>query len=329
MDRAELDRRAEVLERLSAQGGPLTSEAPTATIHNPKFFGPSGNPTPARRQVQRQILQKYLEQYPNFEAEGQAIVMAGPPGAGKSSALQDIITETGISKEKWLLLDADEVKKLLLDQAQADGTYQDLIPDELRAEGITPYPAELASVVHEESSMLVKRLMNLALQGRWNVIIDGTLANLEKADKLLTELAKSGYTVHVVAVDVSLEDSKRRIRARWEEGVTDAAEGKNADGGRWVPPAFAESVFSPDDIHHSRCHSNAITLAKKHPHVLRLICRDGMTSRITGDYQRDKHGARLLEHGGRKARQMHLTDYPYPSAAHGELRGRHGPGAGD
>lgn len=283
MDHAQLNRRAEVLEHLSADGGPLTSTAPTATINNPAFYGRTGLPTPQRRRVQREILQKYQDQYPRVEAARQAIVMAGPPGAGKSTALESVITATGISREKWIPLDADEVKKLLLDQAQADGTLEAMVPHKLRAEGIKPYPAELASLVHEESSQLVKRLQNLAIQRGWNVIIDGTLANEGKSDALLTSLGENGYTVHMVVVDIPLADSKKRIRSRWEHGIAEAEKGNNLEGGRWVPPAFAESVFPSDDPQHSRCYANATALAQKHPHVLRLICRDGMAGKITSD----------------------------------------------
>lgn len=294
MDRAELDRRAEVLERLSAEGGPLSNTAPTATINNRNFYGRSGQPTPKRRRMQSEILRKYQKQYPEVEAGGQAIVMAGPPGAGKSTAKADAITATVISREKWINLDADEVKKLLLEQARIDGTLQAMVPPELSAEGIDPYPAEMASLVHEESSQLVKRLQNLAIRRKWNVIIDGTLANEVKSDALLTIMRDNGYTVHMVVVDISLADSKERIRDRWEKGVIQAEEGHDFNEGRWVPRIFAESMFFPDDLQHSRCHANAISLAKKHSHVLRLICRDGMTDKIVSDHRRDKSGGRLF-----------------------------------
>lgn len=326
MDRAELDRRAEVLERLSVDGGPLTQRGATASIRNADFYGHSGLPTPTRRRVQRRIMKDYSDRFPEVESEGQAIVMAGPPGAGKSTALQSIIAATGIPQEKWMLLDADEVKKLLLDQACADGTFQSMVPPELHAEGIVPYPAELASLVHEESSLLVKALRSKAIQARMNIIIDGTLADYEKSDALLTTLAENGYTVYMASIDIPLVDSKTRIRSRWEHGITEAEKGHCPDGARWVPPAFAQSVFSPTDTQHSRCHANATTLAHKHSHVLRLICQDGTTGKITGDYQRNKPGAQLIERGRSEAPQPHLTDCPHPPATH---RGPQVPGPGD
>ncbi len=54
-----------------------------------------------------------------------AIVLSGPPGAGKSRILNEVIGAPGSDhRSQWLEIDPDEIKKLLLDAAAQDGSYE-------------------------------------------------------------------------------------------------------------------------------------------------------------------------------------------------------------
>ena len=327
MNRDDIEARAAVLERLSAPGAALDSEAPTATTNNRQFYYGRGRPTPERIETHEQLLAAYRAQYPDAAAGGHAIVMAGPSGAGKSRALeQTIIGRTGIPAEQWLVLDADQMKDLLLDQAQRDGTYEHLILEQLRAlPGGPVLPRELAALVHEESSALIKQLQRQSIRDGLNVVIDGTLANRHKADQLFEQLQDAGYTVHVASINVTQAQSLERARDRWEHGndlATLPADHRDHDplGGRLVPPAFVATLYDGADREASRCETNATAIAYDHDHVIQLIRLDGVTGQTRGDYRREKSGGPLLDCEHWKAHQTRAIDFPArpttPTPAH-------------
>lgn len=319
MNRDDVESRAALLERLSTPGAALDSEAPTATINNRQFYTENGRLTRERATTHKELLAAYRQQYPGVKADGHAIVMAGPSGAGKSRALeQTIIGRTGIPLEQWLVLDADEMKDLLLDQAQRDGTYEQLIPEELRdVPGGPVLPRELAALVHEESSALIKQLQRQSIRDGLNIVIDGTLANRQKADQLLDQLQEAGYTVYVASINVTETQSLERARSRWEHGNDRAAlphDHPDYDplGGRWVPPAFVTTLYDGADREVSRCETNATAIAYDHGHVAQLIRLDGATGQTRGDYRRERPGNPLLDREQWKARQPRATDFPTP-----------------
>lgn len=59
-----------------------------------------------------------------------AIVLIGPPASGKSTILNLMI---GRNKSDWMVVDADEIKDLLLEEAMRDGSYDQIVPAEVRA----------------------------------------------------------------------------------------------------------------------------------------------------------------------------------------------------
>jgi len=259
------------LERLGADGGPLTAHSQHATSQNSEWFNVRrGEPLAARRQVHADILARFTETHPEVRKDKRAIVLAGPPGAGKSTAQNALIKETRTQPEHWLAINADDFKDELLEQARVDGSYDShLVPAEVReleAAGEKFYPRELAALVHNESSILSKKATNEAVRRGDNVIIDGTLGNEKQARMLLDKLEAAGYDVMVADVETTQAVSEARTMGRWERGYLEAENGTatGADatlGGRWVPQSFPASLFTTPDDKESRCAANAAAVA--------------------------------------------------------------------
>lgn len=260
------------LERLGADKGPLAAQSKTATAQNPEWFNVRrGQPRQDRRRLHNEIVTRFIESRPEVSRDRKAIVLAGPPGAGKSTAQAALIEATQTQPENWLPINADDFKDELLQQARQDGSYDSfLVPDEvhvLEAEGERFYPRELAALVHTESSILSKKARNEALESGMNVIIDGTLGNEKQARILLDRLESAGYDVKIADVETTQDISEARTLSRWERGYITAengtATGIDAElGGRWVPQSFPASLFTTPADKESICAGNAAAVAK-------------------------------------------------------------------
>lgn len=249
---AEVDRHAQTLRALTASGGVLSPKSPHATTANPAWFFTPGMPTPMREELHQQILARYRATMENeVTHDRRAIVLAGPPGAGKSRILDELIGAPGTeSRRQWLEIDPDEIKTQLLDAAAADGSYETFIKPpavrELEAQGERFFPLDFAALVHEESSELAKAVREEAIRDGANVVIDSVLSKPEKAVELGRQLERAGYRVDVIDVEVPYDLSAARIAQRWREAYTKALGGEpeHRHGGRWVPEDYARSVYA-------------------------------------------------------------------------------------
>ncbi|UYY81956.1 zeta toxin family protein [Arthrobacter sp. YA7-1] len=270
------------LERLCADGGPLTAHSRHATTQYPEWFNVKRQqPRQERRALHDEILAAFVAAYPDVLRNRKAIVLAGPPGAGKSTAqdaliaqtrtAQDaLIAQTRTAPEHWLSINPDDFKDELLVKALADGSYDSyLVPDEVReleAAGEKFYPRELAALFHNESSILAKKAIRDALDRGDNIIIDGTLSGEKNARAQLDALQAAGYDVKVADVETTRAVSEARTLGRWERGYLEAengiATGRDAElGGRWVPQSFPASLFTTADAQESICAANAAAVA--------------------------------------------------------------------
>jgi predicted ABC-type ATPase len=270
----DAERHAARLQELSRPGGPLGPDTTYASTHNPAWYFANGRPRAGRRRLHDQLLQQWREARLDVAGERQALLLAGPPGAGKSTAQNNLSDTLGVSVERWRVINSDDFKDRLLEAALADGSIDRLTPPEVRElyqQGERFWPRELAAIVHDEAGQLVSRATAESIANGENLIVDGTLSDLEKARQLTDHLRQAGYTVRIASVDGPQDVTKQRASHRWrndylaaEEGIAD---GRAADlGGRWVPSEVPSGLYQrPDE---SRCATVARELAASHPAII-------------------------------------------------------------
>lgn len=258
-------------------GGCLQSDSPHATINNQNWFREySRTPRLIRRKLHAEIISEHVAAHPQVEQSRKAIVLAGPPGAGKSTAQDEVVTETSTQKSAWLPLNADDFKDQLLLRATDDGSYASfLCPNAIRQrqlQGEKFFPRELAVLVHEESSLLVKHATAEAISRGDNIIIDGTLASADKAHMLLGRLSGAGYGVMVADVETPHIVSQARVISRWRkvyvQALAGTATGQDQSlGGRWVPASVLAALY-PSDGDESVSALNALGVSERHSSVV-------------------------------------------------------------
>jgi hypothetical protein len=103
------------------------------------------------------------------------------------------------------------------------------------------------------------------------VIIDGTLANAEKASRLADRLQQARYSIQIASVDGPHDVIAQRSAHRWRTDYLAAehgtAQGTAAQlGGRWVPSEIPNELYDngPEE---SRCATVARQLAHHHPAI--------------------------------------------------------------
>ena len=316
-----------LIERLSADGGPLSKDTPTATVKNPAWFVERQDGRleirAGRRALHRQLREEMREESPGVKAERRAIILAGPPGAGKGTTLRQ---ERADVLPSYLVIDADDFKKKLLTEALRDGTYESVIKPQaikdLEAGGEQFFPLELASLVHEESSMLAASMRDEALRDGTNIVIDTVLSSPEKAADIGRRLERAGYDVEVIDVEVPFALSEERIASRWRGDYLDALEKGEGLGGRWVPAEFAREVFNGPDGK-SRPEAAAQSLAESAPNVVRFSRyrteHEGAPRVLEVDKARVKPGGPLVD------RQATLLSSAVQASR--ATKGRNAPGA--
>ncbi|TDO54418.1 zeta toxin [Kribbella sp. VKM Ac-2527] len=242
----QLDNRRQQLEALSGKDGPLSSRSPQASVQNRAWFGDDGRPTPQRALLHQRIVEEYLAESPDVPRNKQAVVIVGPPGAGKSGVRADIMADTRTRPEQWRHLDPDAFRDRLLDSMNRDGSLSKVVQPE--AAHLQPSPRELSSQLFVESAKLSNAAQKDAVARGDNLMIEGTYSDPKRLDDLVKSLEKKGYDVHIASVEVSPADALERTQERYRVDALMAAEpgaqGQAAMGGRFVP---AESLATHFD----------------------------------------------------------------------------------
>ena len=279
-DRVEEHR--EILRDLTGAGGAINAESSYASHRNPEWFDQeTGRPLEGRFQDQAVMIRAFRAESPNVRRDRQAILLAGPPGAGKTTAQDELFESTGTTAADWRILNADDFKDRVFKQSLADGSYDSrLTPPEVsaaEADGEKVWPRERAALVHEESSILMKRARDQSMRLGENVIIDGTLSNADAGTKLVKRLEERGYSVRIALVDGPRAVTEARVAYRWNRGYEGAVNGvadpKDPElltlGGRWVPAEVTDALYRDGDDD-SICASSAQTIAKSSSAVTQL-----------------------------------------------------------
>ena len=271
-----------VLRDLTGAGGAINAESSHASQRNPEWFDQeTGRPLADRDRAHREMISGFRAESPNVRRDRQAILLAGPPGAGKTTAQDELFESTGTTADDWRILNADDFKDRVFKRALDDGSYDSrLTPPEVSASeaaGEKVWPRERAALVHEESSIIMKRARDQSVRLGENVIIDGTLSNADAGTKLVKRLEEQGYSVRIALVDGPRDVTEARVAYRWNRGYESAVNGvpdpKDPDlltlGGRWVPAEVTDALYR-DGNDDSICASSAQTIAKSSTSVTQL-----------------------------------------------------------
>jgi len=319
----------ETVREWARAGGPLSPAGERATVNNRDWFvrDPDGTyqPRAARQELHDRLVAEYRDRFPDVRADRKAIILAGPPGAGKSTVLADVL---GADRGAWITVDADAFKRALLTDAIKDGSYdRAIVPPGVRAAeaaGERFFPLELASLVHEESSILALQLRSEAVRDGQNLVIDTVLSSPEKAVELGQRLGSAGYSVEVIDVEVPFELSESRIAGRWQQSYERALAGADELGGRWVPSEYARGVYAGPDGR-SLPEVAAERLADTGPTVMRYrrysTPAEGQPRTLDVDKSRTAFGEPLIDTALAQARATVTRSFPTTTPAQAPDRG--------
>lgn len=243
----------DLAEHLASQGldDPWSEDRSTSTRWRYSDDGELYEAT--RLQLHSRLIETELAKKSNVSKQGNlgVIVTAGPPGAGKSTALR-----ADRSLETYRDVDADSFKDALLiwerNAGTLDGLSNHVLPD-----GNPVAPREIASFVHAESTTVAAAMRERCLANGENIIVHGTLASSGYTDELLQQLDRYSYSRLVIYdVETSVENAIEQALSRWWTDRQSNAEGL---GGRFVAPEAIRRHYAPGEVE-SRCAQNAADL---------------------------------------------------------------------
>lgn len=192
----QIEQHRQSLTALSKPDHALAVDSSYSTVRNPQWFH-EGVPTRERQFLQNQILAEFQAEKPDVAHDKIAIIMAGPPGAGKTTIRQQVLDQMGVTESQFHVIDSDNFKDALLQHAIADGSYESVIkPPEvkdLEAQGEHFYPRELAALVHQESSQLAANARTEAILHGENIVVDSVLSNPTAAVELERQFQSASW----------------------------------------------------------------------------------------------------------------------------------------
>lgn len=205
-----------------------------------------------RSKFRKRVIGEYLDRQTPSRGGYSAIVTAGAPGAGKSTALR----EYGADLAGFRVLDPDIVKDYLIEQALRDGIYDDILSHCLD-DGSTVAPRELAALVHHESTRLIDQIRRICITQRENIVVEGTLSWKGLPPKLVTEFTEGEYeSVEVIAIEADRGTCHEQALSRWWSGRRQWVDGADSLGGRFTPPAAIDICYTDNES--SLCTEHAI-----------------------------------------------------------------------
>lgn len=145
-----------------------------------------------------------LQSFNEYLSEGvydpsifRAIFLAGGPGSGKSF----MVGQTALTSLGFKLINSDTMFEIALKKA-----------------GLSTTPDDIASTTGQEirgkAKALVGKQLDLAINGRLGLVIDGTGKDFSKIQKQANMLKELGYSVAMIFVNTDLETALTRNAQR-------------------------------------------------------------------------------------------------------------------
>ncbi|MDH4183079.1 MAG: zeta toxin family protein [Nitrospinota bacterium] len=166
-----------------------------APVKRPRFRGGPDDPDEYSLAVICKTLEKYLEGKEPIEPDGRRMdIVMGLPCAGKSALIENTIGKiTG-----GVVLDPDRAKRLLPEYINEGGIW--------------------VGALHKESvDIMFGGVLKMALEGADDVIIEIIGVNLQLLRKIIILGKSAGYRVFLHHIDISPEESIKRVIARFRE----------------------------------------------------------------------------------------------------------------
>lgn len=179
--------------------------------------------------------------------DGEAIFSGGLGGAGKTTVLNGHV---GVNGDDYVAVNPDDIKEKMAEKGW--------IP---KVKGLTPM--EASPLAHEEASHISGILLQRAANERMNIIVDITMANVDKVKTRVDLLRVKGYgQVNAIFVDIKPETSVKRSDERYAIGMSDYTISARGEGGRLVPAHVVNSNRTDDTRFNSRNAKNLVELKR-------------------------------------------------------------------
>lgn len=150
-----------------------------------------GNYNKERLKLHEKIISN--DKFNNEKAVGgkKLFIFAGTPASGKTSALKKYI-----KGEEFVDLNADDIKEFLDYNGEKFNGYN-------------------AALVHNESSDILKKLVDKHKDLGSNILIDQTMRDRNKTEKFIEKFKDAGYEVHLMASFVEPHTAIERAKNRF------------------------------------------------------------------------------------------------------------------
>jgi predicted kinase len=140
---------------------------------------------------------QFINEGVNDPAIFKAVFLAGGPGSGKSF----IVGKTALSALGFKLINSDDAFEIALRKVGLKPTPQDIY-------------SPLGQSVRERAKALTKTKLQLAINGRLGLVIDGTGKDYDKITTQANMLRGLGYEVAMIFVNTDMNTALKRNRMR-------------------------------------------------------------------------------------------------------------------
>lgn len=203
--------------------------------------------------IRRSIVKRLISDLPVPDPDNQDfLVTAGPPGAGKSHAIDSIVLP-----QQCVRIDPDVIRDDILKEIKELGFFGDL-PE---APGGRITLREVSAIVHDLTMQTTDLFYRACLRKGHSVLLEGTMNWDKIGAQFIEDLQSTPSPVRlltIIDVEADLETVLAQAKKRWLACLEDDEE----LGGRFIPPAFIEGLFTGPSAVDTKTATNAKNFAK-------------------------------------------------------------------